>query len=49
MMIFFFRIGKDIVCVLIRIASLRRGDSNENTHYTFMSKKIEKIYPYYAS
>ena len=38
---FLFYVGNGILSVLTRIASL--GDSNENTQYTFMLKKIEKI------
>ena len=44
---FFKFILKMVYCVYL-LESPRRGDSNENTQYTFMLKKIEK-YPYYAS
>ena len=36
-----------VYCVY-SLESLQRGDSNENTPYTHILKKIEK-YPYFAS
>ena len=42
---FSFFILKMVYCVY-SLESPRWGDSNENTQYTFMSKKIEKNYPY---
>ena len=45
-MIFFFILI--IACCVYSLESLRWGDSNEKTKYTFMLKKIEN-YSYYAT